>query len=475
MVKINQSIQNINNRMNFEGLDDPRYSVSIKRYQGFIGKVICTFINLFSKNVFLNVEDVKGNKTEVMVNVNSLAKRLGIAKNEIKEQAQKNNLEAFIEEKRIFIINERQKVLNQDEDELFSKYTSNQVSGLNVSDNYRTVQLNSLLNTADARALAKAIVTLKYATLTPNQSDNIETHLVILSGTRVHLIATPDKNNPTTNKITGLFGRILGSGGFGTAMRTTDAATLAETSGEETKDLGVLKLPNDANARNEVLSSAKVIADLHKLAGGKPEGIQDRIRIVTNKQTGDFGISSPHYTGSIDQIKHSDMTPLVIAHGFKQLCAGLAFMHKNNIAHRDIKPENVFVRRGSSENDWKFHLADFDLANYHNKTIDKRARGTPNYKGNNDWKDYEAAVSYGLLQFAREIDFQADIFALCLTLYSLATGDIYGRPDQIKLEAQIKDNNLCDLIFRGMSQDRTKRPSIKEIQNAVDRYYKSLA
>ena len=42
-------------------------------------------------------------------------------------------------------------------------------------------------------------------------------------------------------------------------------------------------------------------------------------------------------------VQHSDFTPLYARHYFRQLMAGLAYMHSHNIAHRDLSLENILL------------------------------------------------------------------------------------------------------------------------------------
>lgn len=88
----------------------------------------------------------------------------------------------------------------------------------------------------------------------------------------------------------------------------------------------------------------------------------------------------------------------------RQLCAGLAAAHENNVLHRDIKPANIMIDgRG------RVRITDFGLAGVADQFRDLGCAGTPAYMA-------PEQLAQG------ELSLKTDIYALGLVLYEIFTG-----------------------------------------------------
>lgn len=111
----------------------------------------------------------------------------------------------------------------------------------------------------------------------------------------------------------------------------------------------------------------------------------------------------------------------------KQLCKGLAYLHRNNIVHRDLNLNNVLiVSRNVKEDDLKIKIADFGLAidlNSSRQKSDILTRkidinlpagtticGTPGYISPEVWSQTSVVST------------ASDLFSLGSVLFALVTG-----------------------------------------------------
>ena len=89
----------------------------------------------------------------------------------------------------------------------------------------------------------------------------------------------------------------------------------------------------------------------------------------------------------------------------RQLCAGLAAAHDNNVLHRDLKPANVMI-----DADGNVRVTDFGLAGLTEEIRSDEVRaGTPAYMAPEQLS-------------GEEVSFKSDIYALGLVLYEVFTG-----------------------------------------------------
>ncbi|MCI0415509.1 serine/threonine protein kinase [bacterium] len=141
----------------------------------------------------------------------------------------------------------------------------------------------------------------------------------------------------------------------------------------------------------------------------------------------------------------------------RQICAGLAAAHDNNVLHRDLKPANIMIDgRG------KARITDFGLAGlsseFHSSEL---YAGTPAYMA-------PEQIS------GKEVTVRSDIYSLGLVLYELFTGkrayEASTLSELIKLKEQTAPTNpsahvkeldvmIERVILRCLDKDPLKRPA----------------
>jgi serine/threonine-protein kinase len=141
----------------------------------------------------------------------------------------------------------------------------------------------------------------------------------------------------------------------------------------------------------------------------------------------------------------------------RELCAGLAAAHDNQVLHRDLKPENVMIdHRG------RVRITDFGLAGLVDTITGAEVRsGTPAYMSPEQLA-------------GREVTVRSDLYALGLVLYELFTGRrAFGGRTLAELRQQHEEElppaptSLVDeldpaierVVLRCLEKDPAKRPA----------------
>lgn len=104
--------------------------------------------------------------------------------------------------------------------------------------------------------------------------------------------------------------------------------------------------------------------------------------------------------------KHGALPPMAVAQLGIQIATGLHFAHRNKIIHRDIKPANLFLTKEKI-----VKIMDFGLA----KMVEEARKGATVIGGTPFYLAPEQAAG-------GEVDHRADLYALGITLYQLASG-----------------------------------------------------
>ena len=112
-----------------------------------------------------------------------------------------------------------------------------------------------------------------------------------------------------------------------------------------------------------------------------------------------------------DRLRHAPLSKLEARTIARQLCAGLAEAHRNNVIHGDLKSNNVILTTGPNGS-LRAVITDFGLA--HTPGASGRATsaplaGTPAYMAPELWKGEKASIA-------------SDIYALGVMLWELKTG-----------------------------------------------------
>ena len=157
--------------------------------------------------------------------------------------------------------------------------------------------------------------------------------------------------------------------------------------------------------------------------------------------------------------QHGALAPLAVCQLGVQIATGLHFAHRNKIIHRDIKPANLFLTR-----DKIVKIMDFGLA----KMVEEVRKGATVIGGTPFYLAPEQASG-------GEVDHRADLYALGVTLYQLASGGLpftegdvshahrhTPPPDPREFNANIPEP-LVELIMKLLQKDPDDR-----IQKAAD-------
>jgi oligopeptide transport system substrate-binding protein len=199
----------------------------------------------------------------------------------------------------------------------------------------------------------------------------------------------------------------LGHGGMGTVHRAFDTTLEREVA---VKFVTGYKMETEGRAR--LLQEAKSIAQLN------------HSNIVTVHDAGEMD-KTPYIVmeliegSSLHEHPPTDLEELV--HFASQICAALVHAHEREIVHRDLKPENVLI-----EPDGNAKLMDFGIARSMASRMTQEGR-------------IEGTVFYMAPELAlgKEYDGRADLYALGVMLYELATGELpFQQGDPVAIISQ---------------------------------------
>lgn len=132
---------------------------------------------------------------------------------------------------------------------------------------------------------------------------------------------------------------------------------------------------------------------------------------------------------------------------------GLHGIHAAGGFHRDIKPDNLLIATDPETRERIVKVADFGLARSPDATsswMTQRAAGTPGYMA----PELNAGVPYHA---------GADIYSLGVTATELLT----GTRDTATLHAVSIPEGLRGLVLKMRSDDRTRRPTSREVAAAL--------
>jgi tRNA A-37 threonylcarbamoyl transferase component Bud32 len=138
-----------------------------------------------------------------------------------------------------------------------------------------------------------------------------------------------------------------------------------------------------------------------------------------------------------------------------QICTGLHYAHERKVVHRDIKTSNLFFTR-----DRVVKIMDFGLA----KMMEEVRRAATVIGGTPYYMAPEQATGEG-------VDHRADLYALGVTIFELATGTVPFRegdvtyhhrhtppPDPRTLTSDVPAA-LAELILQLLAKDKNERPA----------------
>lgn len=150
---------------------------------------------------------------------------------------------------------------------------------------------------------------------------------------------------------------------------------------------------------------------------------------------------------------------------FKEVCGGVAYLHKLDIVHRDLKPRNIFLC-----NNGDVKILDFGLSvvlNEPYKDSKSKIIGTIDH------------ISPAQILYPNNIEKRFDIYSLASILYFMSTGKLMFTNKSLNKKIRNKifgyfdvssiDNlDIKELIQLAMSQYNTKKDDINHLLNIVE-------
>jgi len=117
-----------------------------------------------------------------------------------------------------------------------------------------------------------------------------------------------------------------------------------------------------------------------------------------------------------ERLKHEPLREADARNIARQLCAGLAAAHRNQVIHGDLKSGNVILSAGA-DGEVRAVITDFGLARPAQSTAQPDEQGgTPDYMAPELWKGEQPTAA-------------SDVYALGVILYELASGHRLHRPE----------------------------------------------
>jgi serine/threonine-protein kinase len=204
--------------------------------------------------------------------------------------------------------------------------------------------------------------------------------------------------------------RHLCDGGMGSVWEASDRGTGRTVA---------IKFPHaDLTANPAEMSSFLLEAEAARLVGGSPN-VVELIDVANDAGLGLFMVMERLEGEDLrDHLnREGTLDPSSAVEIVRQVCAGLAELHRRGVCHRDLKPENIFLSR-SETGGLLVKILDFGTAELQGargrRTRHGAARavcsGTPQY------------MAPERLMHDGRCDHRVDIYALGAILYELLTG-----------------------------------------------------
>eukprot|EP00499_Haloplacidia_sp_CaronLabIsolate_P004342 CAMPEP_0196777240 /NCGR_PEP_ID=MMETSP1104-20130614/5106_1 /TAXON_ID=33652 /ORGANISM="Cafeteria sp., Strain Caron Lab Isolate" /LENGTH=592 /DNA_ID=CAMNT_0042147407 /DNA_START=147 /DNA_END=1922 /DNA_ORIENTATION=- len=155
---------------------------------------------------------------------------------------------------------------------------------------------------------------------------------------------------------------------------------------------------------------------------------------------------------------------------FRDLIEAIAFLHAHKIVHRDIKPMNLLVSAKG-----KVKLADFGVAHvFEDQTASKRDFAKAGFLTNT--KGTAAFMAPEMLVGGAFSAYQADVWAMGVTLYAMVTGCLpFYAPSEMEVMDMIEeedvpfpdsiDGALRNVLARLLDKDPATRITVDELRS----------
>ncbi|MBA3817042.1 MAG: hypothetical protein H0X29_11105 [Parachlamydiaceae bacterium] len=307
-------------------------------------------------------------------------------------------------------------------------------------------------------------------------------------------------------KITALFGKLLGVGGAGVAIRPIDLSTGNLATGEG----AVIKKPINTDNDAEIIREFTLLKKIH--AEKEILGIQRPVRLIRDVMSNTEAQVVHIHSGAIYETDLQDiLEPKGNREGLEpqqrllsledgtsiayQLLHGVSHLHEQSITHGDIKPGNMFCNFKTSDEETAktgphLYLADLGGSIDHTEkdSVNSETTGTPEYRPEIDAERSLIASKAGFKDLHMHIEKKVDVFASCSVICSIFTNELpYSIVEEgsvkrfvIKegLEKQLIDRGLSletvTLLIKGMAPKHDDRPDIIEIFKVFETGISSL-
>ncbi|PAV86754.1 hypothetical protein WR25_17120 [Diploscapter pachys] len=260
-----------------------------------------------------------------------------------------------------------------------------------------------------------------------------------------------------------LFGDVIGKGSYARVKEVVEVDTLTRRAIKIIKEQRIRKIPN---GHENVMREIQILRKVQHL------NVIKLIEVFSDPTRGKMYVVMEYCIGSLQQTIDGEAEKRLEeseAHNyFKQLIAGLVYLHSLGIIHKDIKPGNLLL-----STDLTLKISDFgvaeELSPFQGNDFCQTVQGTPKFQAP-ELVSGNSEFYYG---------HKADVWACGVTLYNMVSGlypfegevimrlfdNIASAPLEMPQNVKI-EKHLEELLRGMMEKDPLKRWSTEKIQHS---------